>query len=129
MRVTLVHGQHRDGVYYWSKLVTLQSSALALSSLARSSLAIISMWHSHLGHSSLPIFEIFLVFEVFLFLKNTCVPSLVAPAILIKATSYLLLNQASLLLLHLMSSFLMCGPHSFPIPMVFITTLFLSITL
>ena len=33
MWVTLVHGQHRDGVYYWLKSVLIQSFALVLSSL------------------------------------------------------------------------------------------------
>ena len=58
--VTLVCGQHRDGVYYWPKSVPLQSSTLVLSSLAQSSLATISMGHSHLIHLSLPKFQNFL---------------------------------------------------------------------
>ena len=60
MRVTLVHWHHRDDVYYWTKSVPPQSSALSLSSLAQSSLAAISMWHNCLGHPSLPIFRKFL---------------------------------------------------------------------
>ena len=58
--LTLVRGQRRDGVYYWTKSVPLQSSGLALSSSARSSLASISMWHNSLGHPSLPIFQKFI---------------------------------------------------------------------
>ena len=58
--VTLVHGQHRDDVYYWPKSFSLQPSALALSSLARSSLAAISMWHNRLDHPSFAIFQKFL---------------------------------------------------------------------
>ena len=58
--VTLVRRQRRDGVYYWPKLVPLQSSALFLSSLVRSSFSAISMWHSRLGHPSLHIFRKFL---------------------------------------------------------------------
>ena len=46
-------------------------------------------------------------------------------AVLIKSTSYLFLNPSSPLPLHLMSSLLMCGPHLFPLLMIFITTLFL----
>ena len=63
MGVSLVCRQRRDSVYYWSKSSPFQSSALALSSSARalsssawSSLATISMWHSHLGHLSFLIF-------------------------------------------------------------------------
>ena len=37
------------------------------------------------------------------------------------STSYLLLNQVSPRPLHLMSSFLMCGPHPYPFLIVFIT--------
>ena len=54
--VSLVRGQLRDNVYYWPKFVPLQSSALALSFSVRSSVSTISMWHSCLGHLSLPIF-------------------------------------------------------------------------
>ena len=60
MGVTLVHGQCRDGVYYWPKSVILRSSTLALSSLVWSSFSVIFMWHSHLGHLSLNIFRKFL---------------------------------------------------------------------
>ena len=58
--VTLVRGQHRNGIYYWPNLIPLQSSTLALSSSVRSSLSAISMWHSCLAHPSLPIFRKFL---------------------------------------------------------------------
>ena len=54
--VTLVHRQHRDGVYHWLESVSLRSSALVLSSLIWSSFSTISRWHSHLGHSHLHIF-------------------------------------------------------------------------
>ena len=50
MRVTLVRRQCRDNIYYWSKVVPFQSSTLVLSSLVRSTLSAISMWHSCLGH-------------------------------------------------------------------------------
>ena len=118
--VTLVRRQCRDGVYYLLKSVPLQSSTLALYSSALSSLTFISMWHSRLGHPSLPIFQKFLRVLSFFFQKNIYVFSLITPIILIKATSYLFLNQASPLSLHLMSSFLLCGPHPFPLLMVFI---------
>ena len=62
MGVTLVRRQHRDGVYYWPKLVPLRSSALPLSSSVRSSFSDISMWHSLLGDPSLHFFANFLVF-------------------------------------------------------------------
>ena len=55
--VTLVRGQRGDGVYYWTKSVSFQSSALALLSSAQSSFTAISLWYSHLGHSSLPSFR------------------------------------------------------------------------
>ena len=58
--VTLVHGQCKDDVYYWPKLVILRSSILALSSSVWSSFFAIFMWHSHLGHLSLHIFCKFL---------------------------------------------------------------------
>ena len=48
----------------------------------------------------------------------------VPPAILIKATSYLLHNQALLLPLILMSFFLMFGPPTFLLLMVFTTMFF-----
>ena len=57
MGITL---QRRDGVYYWPKSIRLRSSALVMTSLVRSSLSAISMWHSHLGHPSLLIFRKFL---------------------------------------------------------------------
>ena len=60
MGVTLVRMQRRDDVYYWLKSVPLQFSALALSSSTQFSLIAISMWHSRLGHPSLPIFQKFL---------------------------------------------------------------------
>ena len=58
--VTLVHEQHRERVYCWSKSVPLQSSALALSSSTRSSLIAISIWHGRLHHLFFPIFQKFL---------------------------------------------------------------------
>ena len=60
MGVTLVLRQHRDGVYYWPKSVSIRSSALVLSSSIRSSFSTISMWHSLLGHLSLHIFRKFI---------------------------------------------------------------------
>ena len=58
--VTLVCGHLRDDVYYWLTSVPLWSSALILSSSARSSFFAISMWHSCLGNLSLHIFRNFL---------------------------------------------------------------------
>ena len=58
--VPLVHGQRRDDVYYWLKLVPFESSALVMSSSIRSTLFVIFMWHNHLSHLSLPIFCKFL---------------------------------------------------------------------
>ena len=55
------------------------------------------------------------------------VPFLVPPTILIKVTSYLLLNQALPLPLLLMSFSLMFGPHPFNLLMVFTSVLFLLI--
>ena len=72
-----------------------------------------------------PFFTNFFAFYVFLFLKNIHVPFLVIPAILIKVTSYLLLNLALPLPPLLMSFSLMFGPHPFPFLMVFTTRLFL----
>ena len=122
-RVTLVHEHLRDDVYYWSKSVPLQSSAIALSSLTQSSLVAISLWQSRLGHPSLPNFQKFLSVLTISFPKEHFCSFSYNFCILIKSTSYLLLNQASPLPLNLMSSFLMCGPHSFPLLMVFIITL------
>ena len=56
----MVRRYHRDGVYYWPKSVPFRSFALALSSSIWSSLFVISMWHSCLGHLSLHIFCKFL---------------------------------------------------------------------
>ena len=64
-------------------------------------------------------------FKYFFSSKNIYVLSLVTLATLIKATNYLLLHQALPLPLHLRSSFLMFGPPSLPLLMVFTTTLFL----
>ena len=55
------------------------------------------------------------------------VPFLIPSAILIKVTSYLLLNQALPLPLLLMSFSLMFGPHPFHLMMVFTSVLFLLI--
>ena len=128
--VTLVCGQRRDDVYYRLKSVFLWSSTLVLSSSVWSSFHI-SMWHSHLGHSSLHIFLKFLSVLNFPFPKNIYVPFLITPVILRKATSYLLLNQALPLPLILISFFffLMFRPHPFHFLMVFTTMLFfLTIT-
>ena len=54
--VTLVRGQHRDGVYYWPKSIPLWSSSLVLSSSVWSSFSAIFVWHSRLGHPFLHIF-------------------------------------------------------------------------
>ena len=85
------------------------------------------MWHSRLDHSSLPIFQKFLsVLSIYFPEEHLCSFSYSFYSIN-KATSYLLLNQASPLPLHLMSSFLMCELRPFHLLMVFITTLFLLI--
>ena len=59
-RITLVREQRRDDVYYWPKSVPHQSSALDVSSSARSSLIAIFMWLNRLSHPSLPNFQKFL---------------------------------------------------------------------
>ena len=96
-----------------------------MSSSTLSSLTAISMWHNRIGHPSLQVFQNFLsVLSVSFPAEHLC-SFFVAPTILIKVTSCLFPNQASSFPLHLMSSFLMCGLHPFPLLMVFITTLFL----
>ena len=121
----MVRWQLRDGVYYWPKSVPLLSSALALSSSVWSSLSTISMWHSRLGHSSLPIFRKFLRILSICFPKEHLCFFSCNLCHINKATSYLLLHQALVLPLHLRSSFMMFGPPPLPLLMVFTTTLFL----
>ena len=104
-RVTLVHGQHRDSVYYWLKSVPLPSYALTPSSSVWSSFSTISIWHSRLGHPFLRIFHKFLNVLNISFPDNNLCSFLVPHAILIKDKSYLLQNQALPLPLLLMSFF------------------------
>ena len=65
------------------------------------------------------------MFYVFPFPRNIYVPFLIPFAILIKAVSYLLLNQVLPLLLLSMSFSLMFGPHMFHLLLVLPTMLFL----
>ena len=124
-RVPLVHGQHRDNVYYWQKSVPLQSSTFVLSSSVQSMLSFISMWHSRLGHPSLPIFCKFLSALSISFPKeHLC--SLSCNSCNIKKSHKLPFANPTLPLPPLLMSFsLMFGPYSFPLLMVFTTTLFL----
>ena len=76
------------------------------------------MWHSRLN---------LLVLYIFPFPNNTYVPFYVSPTISIKATNYILQNQALLLPLLLISFFLCFDLTSFHLLMVLTTMLFLLI--
>ena len=101
-------------------------SALVLSSSVRSTFFVIFMWHSRLGHPSLPIFRKFLSVlsisfpkeHLYSFPHNSC-------NINKSHKLPIFLNQALSLPPLLMSFSLMFGPHSFPLMMVFTITLFL----
>ena len=123
--VPLVHEQHRDGVYYWPKSVLFPSSALALSSLVWSSLFVISMWHNHLGHPSLPIFRKFLsVLSIYFLKEHSCAFS--CNSCNINKSHKLHFTTPSITSsFPLESSFLMFEPPPLPLLIVFTTTLFL----
>ena len=101
-----------------------------MSSSARSSLTAISMWHSRLGHISLLIIQTFLSFLSIYFPEDhlcsfSCNSYNITKRHKLPFTKSSITSPVYLLPLRLMSSFLMRGPHPFPLLMVFITTLFL----